>query len=237
MNTQDFERLKAFCEKDAIDFCDFLEKTIKNAMANFLQEKLDFLEKKDPWDGVEFAECIDFEHSAGKTNGLLTFGKIYRVSNIVNGSEDCHIINDENYEGNCYLCILKPSTEAAYIDQLKKDALERFGEIKEGDRFDQGIFGYSIETINYQPWNGYEKGFDYKATSDSLYFDNLLIYQSGKWANKVKERVEVFPTSMAQDFNGTNFTFDFQFDQKRNVDIIEASEYLAKCLKEYLNKE
>lgn len=230
MNTQDFERLKAVCEKEAIDFFDFLEKTIKNAMDNFLQEKLYSIEKKDPWDRMEFFLGAD--------------GIIRKIPD----EETLNILKKVK------LLEATPSTEATYIEQLKKEAFERFGEIKEGDRFDRSSISLAYTTITV-PYNKQFKGagFKYWENRDSLEFDGVTIYRSGKWATRVKERVDVdfvwsekkllgkkMPVVAFHDkgkYGSAEAIVESVFKGKDDLEIANAFRFLAKQLEEYLNKE
>src|SRR3990167_9452380 len=91
-------------------------------------------ERKDEWEEVEFAEYID-DYSAF---GDFIVGRIYKR---VKGKsiEDWEALFDEKYERNGWSGLnkqkFKPSTEQAYVDQLKAKAVELYGEIKEGDKF------------------------------------------------------------------------------------------------------
>ena len=72
--------------------------------------------KKDPWEGVEFAECVIDSES-------YTVGKVYKINpnflpSIKTYQDDFGI---ENGQASIYF---KPSTEAAYVSQLKEKAKE-----------------------------------------------------------------------------------------------------------------
>jgi hypothetical protein len=85
--------------------------------------------KKDIWEGVEFVES-NFS------------GKIY-------------IKQDVNFE---MLRLFKPSTESAYVDQLKKEAFKRYGEIgaiKASTDQIKALTDYSYD-MNLQNMNGRE---------------------------------------------------------------------------------
>jgi hypothetical protein len=86
-------------------------------------------EVKDIWEGVEFVESN-------------VSGKIY-------------IKQDVNFE---MLRLFKPSTESAYVDQLKKEAFKRYGEIgaiKASTDQIKALTDYSYD-MNLQNMNGRE---------------------------------------------------------------------------------
>jgi hypothetical protein len=161
--------------------------------------------KKDPWDGVEFAECcLD--------------GWIYKMDQL---SQKVLNLNPH-----------KPSTEAAYVSQLKAKANELYGEIKEGDLFESATGGeYTVKNFEGQ------KLFDYFKRYDQLFYRNVEIYQCGQWAKKV-ERFKV-------DSNGGSINsqaFYFRWGQKekekmQDIGFVELCDYLAKCLEDKLNEK
>ena len=192
MKQEDFERLKAVCEKEGFELQDYRE------------GNLVYVKKKDIWEGVEFAEWLD--------------GKICR----------CEKSTSERFMflpgfANVAKHDLKPSTESAYVDQLKKEAFERLGEIKAGFTFMDDDSGGFIRTCN--------KGMDnwhYSKDKDALFALGARIYQSGKWATRVKERIEVFPTR--ESLVGA---IDTAFEKDRDG----FSKFLANQLEKYLNGE
>ena len=205
MKKEDFERLKAVCEKEGFELQDYRE------------GNLVYVKKKDIWDGVEFAECVLNSES-------YTVGKIYKINpsflpSIMTYQDD---FGRENGNGKIYF---NPSTESAYIDQLKKEAFERFGEIKEGDRFDR------TWACKYWPnpaiIDGTKRGFSYQKDYDQLSFNGSVIYESGKWATKLKLRIEVLPTR--ESLVGA---IDTAFEKDRDG----FSKFLANQLEAYLNR-
>jgi hypothetical protein len=132
-----------------------------------------------------------------------------------------------------------PSTEQAYIEQLKMIAKEEFGEIKVGDRFNCNILSnlwsseVTIESCDIADnWCYYKE-------SDRLLHKGVLIYQQGKWATKLPERVKVIFSESYM--NVTEFRIEWflrnaeKLYNKENSDKI--SEYLSLKLDEYLNNE
>lgn len=185
MKTEDFERLKAVCEKEGY----ILEPH---------NDRYFIITPKDIWDGVEFV--------------LDTFnGNILRVDSLKLKPSPM---------------VFKASTESDYTDQLKKEAFERFGEIKEGDRFDLT----PISPNSSDNWATYpnKPDFEYTKDIDRLLAKGITIYQSGKWATRVKERVRVDPKSADSIRKALHKGFDTDYNEFR--------EFLASQLEEYLNK-
>lgn len=190
------------------------------------------VELVDIWKGVEFAECID-DTGIGDD---FTIGKVYKFS-VYN--DELHLINDKGEEDGIigYDENFKPSTEAAYVEQLKAKAKELYGEIKDGDRFDASMFGssnnVSINIKDYLIWS-YSKG------CDLLTLGGFRLYQQGKWAKKI-ERVRVVPSEIhypKPDNLDQYVTVELRviggiLDAKKSKG---AAEVLAKCLEDYLNK-
>ena len=190
MKTEDFERLKAVCEKEGFE--------IDGVMNN---EGVYFIKKKDIWDGVEFV--------------LDTFnGNILRVDSLKLKPSPM---------------VFKPSTESAYVDQLKKECLERLNGYTKTGLYITGISGGAIST---------REEFVYRKDTDTLYWFGCPVYQSGKWATRVNERIEV-------KFDGGNlqsraFFFMYGKDaEHKMVDLgcFKVGEFLSSQLEKYLNNE
>lgn len=136
------------------------------------------------------------------------------------------------YEGGSFNHIneCKPSTEEAYIKQLKKEAHERFGEIKEGQKFkDSEGTVFEID----------DTGFSYSKRNDQLRFGGWVIYYKGKWAERVKGRIEVsFSGCHHEDYKShLAFQSEFFVYNNRGFDPKTASIFLASQLEKYLNNE
>ena len=176
------------------------------------------VELSDIWKGVEFASHI-FDD------------EVYRVSEIV---ED----KIWNTKGTWLSKkVAKPSTEAAYVEQLKSKARELYGEIKNGDRFERywikSDYQFSFEPISDPCRNG---GFFYEKEYDILTCRGVMIYEKGKWAKKVEEPVRVQFVSSSQGPAGGKITAWFQFEVSKDANIHSSGIHIAKCLEEYLNK-
>jgi ureidoglycolate hydrolase len=230
MKQEDFDRFKSVCEKEGFE--------LLNVSHEDNEKYFVIAKKKDEWEGVEFAECI-------RTNNptAWTFGKIYKAVDKITGSLPIHDNNlvrrdvvefDKPYLSENHNCF-QPSTEQDYVEQLKKEAFERFGEIKEGDRF------IAPSGNQYQIPNNY--GIQYFKNADDMRFSGISIYKSGKWAKKIPERVKVSINDEGIDLE--KYTSDHSFmveflvsDRFLVTEKIrdEWASFLASQLEEYLNK-
>lgn len=213
MKKEDFERLKAVCEKEGFECFE----------PSNIQDEPIFLirKKKDIWDGVEFSEYI---HSPMKN---LSHFKIVR------SDEQWLYMSDgsELFKHNC-----KPSTEQAYIEQLKKEAHERFGEIQGGDRFDFTEVGFPSDKSRAVKIGYSNEKWEYDKELDRLYLHGFSIYQQGKWATRVKERVEVeYEMASTSGKNYLNLSYKVSRDIK-GKEITEIALFLASQLEAYLNR-
>jgi hypothetical protein len=182
MKSEDFERLKAVCEKEGFEILN---------MTHDDNEKYVLVKKaKDEWEGVEFAESL--------INGLIVNLPIHKSSS--------HLF--------------KPSTEQAYVDQLKAKAFELYGEIKEGDEFiDWDGTKFSIHTLVFQ----------YRKKHDALSFGGWLIYSEGKWATRVPEKVTVEWKDTSRNY------ISFSYNNS-GTNLVNRGPELAEVLEKYLNK-
>lgn len=225
MNKEDFERLKAVCEKEGFE----LLKSLPDKDTNF---HILAVSKKDIWDGVEFAICQEVDS---------TIRKIIKTDDKY-GGPTLHFSNGDDFiRSYC-----KPSTESAYIEQLKKEAHERFGDIKEGVVIDNSM----INSDYPKESKIYGNNFYYEKEEDRLLVGSkdirTCIYQQGKWATRMKERVEVefgwtekkialMKTPVALFTNKS--TKKSIFDGKTSNEICDIFTFLAKQLEKYLNGE
>lgn len=208
MTTEEFERLKAICEKEGFD--------ISQVNSYLIQ-----VSKKDPWDGVEFAQYkFPWE------------GEEYHFK--IQAMTDKMLIDScgtDMFKDNC-----KPSTEQAYVDQLKKEAFERFGHIKHDDIFDVTPIGYQNKKAFISLGDNPKWKYDKK--KDQLYFECFLLYSKGKWAERVKELINISNENSCIIYSGKRL--EFQFRSSFSIDKTKANElgqFLAKQLEAYLNNE
>lgn len=173
----DFEKLKRICEESGFELVNESPKE---------NDKFYVVRKKDEWEGVGFAKALLSHFNDDLNVSEYTAGRIYRVKSI----KEHRVFTDFDDKGSRTngwdKKNFQPSTESEYVEQLKKEAFDRFGEIKEGDRFKRDYISVSWgceEVIGKSPTGGFE--FYYDKNSDILYKGNLAIYKQGKWAEKI----------------------------------------------------
>ena len=207
MKTEDYDQLKKLCDDNGFELV--TESPKEN-------DKFFVVKKKDIWDGVEFYEFAE---------------KVYKIDN-----------NETNkYSEKLWSTIgkwvykidAKPSTEQAYIEQLKMIANEKYGEIKEGDSFECPTGMSNARLFGNKAW-------DYIKEYDCFYFYNVELYRQGKWATKLPERIKV--TFYQSYMNVGEFRIEWVLNNAKNIYNIEnidqkISEYLTLKLDEYLNNE
>lgn len=199
MKSQDFERLKAICEKEGFELV--TESPKEN-------DKFYVVRKKDEWEGVEFAEFIHSE-TIHKVNLEHSIGSIIQCLDGTWGNK-CHF---------------NPSTEQAYIEQLKKIACEKFGEIKDGDRF---TYPYSKGEQSKCRFT-FKDSWKYFKDEDEMFFQCVKLYSKGRWAERVKERVKIEWHTV----DDTTISFRYSGD----INLIKKMPFLAAQLEKYLNDE
>jgi len=207
MKSEDLERLKNLLKGTEFE--------VETTSLDFA-----FVAVKD-WEGVEFVEC--------KTDRSDIFkrGKVYRlVPGMDIEGRDC-IYDSENTEGSAYGLggtkkNFKPSTEQAYFEQLKAKAFELYGEIKDGDLFqDEGCAKFEIDNA----------GFKYKKESDSLYVGRWVIYFKGQWAKKLPKRITI--SELGINFNNN----EAAYKKAMLIGKETVNEYMTKQLEKLLNDE
>ena len=174
MKNDDFDRLKKLCDENGFNL---LNESDKDNDKFFVVTK-----KKDIWEGVEYVECILNSES-------YTVGKIYPIDRkflpkIKTKHDD--FLNSYNGQGLSYF---KPSTEEAYIDQLKAKAFELYGEIKLGDKFDRSYLEFN-DIKEIKTLNGFD-GFIYYKGKDGMDFNGSCIYKNGQWAKKLPSKIKI----------------------------------------------
>jgi hypothetical protein len=187
---------------------------------------------KDPWQGVEFVECI--------TDKATNFrkGKVYRLvpgKNIK--GPNCIYTEDKKCAtygtastlglGGTMLCF-NPSTEEAYVNQLKAKAFELYGDIQDLDRFEEPTSNIdwhrAVDNLVNPEW-------DYVKHQDELFFYSILLYKEGKWAKNLTKRIEVSILNIVIEDN-------YQaFEKCKSIGKEAIFNYMSKCLEKYLNDE
>ena len=214
MTPQDIEKLKALCEKEGFEL-DFISKSTQGAMDIFR------VSKKDEWEGVEFA-IADYNGIIYKIDRFETspMKKIWFSHGKFLFPEKC-----------------KPSTEAAYVEQLKAKAKELYGEIKDGDRFDVRELGYSnrgdlsICLFREATWR-------YDKNKDELSLACFSLYKQGKWAKKVEEPIKANITSftLSNPYSTIVFTTSHRI-KERQVDVKEFVNHIEESIEAFLNRK
>jgi hypothetical protein len=224
MRQTDIERLKDICEKEGFQ-----------VIFPGWDENIFLINKKDHWEGVEFAECV--------SSGFYGFRCEIVYRRVINRNmyQTDSVWNDFGNKGSIdnNPIHFKPSTEAAYVSQLKEKAKELYGEIQDGDRFDFTDTGFPEDKSRPITFHFANEVWSYKKELDRLYFRGFSLYQNGKWAKKI-ERVRVQwkdwgylyrePAIIQFDLKLSNINWD----KVENKDDI--GEYLAKCLEDKLNE-
>lgn len=213
MTTQDIEKLKSLCEKEGFEL-DFISQSTQGAMDIFR------VEKKDIWDGVEFA-IADY-------NGI-----IYKIDRFETSPMKKIWFSHGKFlfPENC-----KPSTESDYVEQLKAKAKELYGEIKDGDRFDRRdlCVGGGVDDAMCDSY----KGFNYSKHNDTLYFGKFSIYSEGKWVKKINEPIKANITSfiLSNPYSTIVFTTSHRIKEGQ-VDAKEFKNHIEESIEAFLNRK
>ena len=221
MKAEDFDRLKQICDENGFEF----HVTDRDG------EQLSIIvQKKNPWEGVEFVEALKTSIDEN-----VESGKIYKVTSI---SEDWINISHHFIKG-WWSKFFDPSTESAYVEQLKKESFERFGMIDENTVFERSNIYKNMISGSVNSLTGSQRayGWHYIKEFDELYYCSLLIYQQGKWATKIESfKVTYIDWNYADNGMEVNLTFKIpNWDKAKDKDDI--GEYLAEQLTKYLNNE
>lgn len=207
MKQTDIDRLKAFCEKEGFQ-----------VRTRVMDKSVFEITVKDPWEGVEFI----------RGNGTNTIRKVVNYD----GKLFSYFLRDSGNEGRIYTLHksnFKPSTEAEYVEQLKREAFERYGEIKDGDRFQ--FENEEIKAIKLSD----TPEFDYSKEADELSMWGFYLYSFGKWAKKLPERVEVHFSNVSVGSSG--YRYEFINSKFKAVNHNKVGIFLASQLEKYLNNE
>ena len=224
MKQEDINKLKELCESNGFYF-DF----------DVISETAVVAKPKDIWEGVEFVEIlVDWNGFAvgsiakvieERISGLMVFCPIGESISILKPNA----IYDKKID------IIKPSTEEAYIEQLKKEAFKRFGDIKESENIIEPDGNISSLLLGKGKNPNIE--WDYLKEKDILFYYSIVVYKQGKWAKKI-EKAEVKPDG--GDARVLIFGFDFNLKAREKYNEIgywKVCEYLASQLQDYLNSK
>lgn len=214
MKPEEFERLKELCAKEG-----FIVSRGEEIPGDTILVEV----YRDPWEGVEFAECVNDQF----LKGSIQTGKVYKLREVdVKGA-----IGSTSFLGAIAKNKFKPSTEKAYVDQLKNEAMKRFGEIKVGDRFHTVFDG---ETFMIDD----DYGFNYRKSDDTFFYSGWSIYQAGKWAKKLPERIKVtYDNSSRNLMTQDNLDVEFLFSDPVEFNEAAVCNFLSYQLEKFLNGE
>lgn len=200
------------------------------------------VELADVWDGVEFAECVEY-CKGSRTGKEIIKGHIYKITDWFKHQ----LVYFDGFEYGWPVLLFKPSTESAYVDQLKAKAKELYGEIKDGDRFDISMLEEDPQEFRMFYDNPI---FTYYKKDDSLWAGNYPIYKQGKWAKKVEETIKVNVSSIRylrepieymgelipSDTIDCTVHFTIEGSSRKVILKDDFRNLLSKCLEDYLNK-
>lgn len=227
----DFTKLKLLCEKEGFEL------TTESRDEN---RKFYVIKKKDIWEGVEYVELLtDVLDPVTLTKTAYAKGAIFKIKEEVE-------IGFTLTNGLCVRKLdVKPSTEKAYVDQLKDIAFRKYGEIRDGDRF-------NMTTIN-PSWNPNvditldfdgvaDNGlFTYNKVYDRITLLGFILYQDGKWAERVDIKSKVIYAGTRLSRQDKSVVIDFSFRiLNLDLDLVNlhnVGEHLQSKLEEYLNKK
>jgi hypothetical protein len=210
METRDYKQLKALLEKEGFEINMLGLDTKKNSF---------LINKKDPWEGVEFAERSDGKINRCEKSPVKNFMFIPGFATVAKHD-------------------LKPSTLEAYVEQLVEEGQRRFGDIKQGDRLDRSEMSMERQTLRDKTepvitFGKIKSTYYYVKRLDELQFNCKVIYSNGIWAKKLPIRLGV--TFYHSESIGGKYTFQFKVPTEKNLH--HAGPYLAQELEKFLNKE
>jgi hypothetical protein len=222
-NDSEYEKLKTFCDQNGLD--------VINESGEFSNFFLVVNKKKDIWEGVEFVDCVDGDGS------LISPRKIYKVLNNLPGepSINIRIVDNKLVELSINKKWFKPSTEEAYVNQLKAKAFKLYGEIKDGDFFE---FPEQIKCSISLKSKDDSSNWNYTKIYDTLRLHGFLLYEKDQWAKKVPKRIEV--KCVKDSWYTLQNKVEVYFVLSAPLDSsfpYKGGEFLAKQLEKYLNGE
>jgi hypothetical protein len=164
---------------------------------------------KDKWEGVEFAQ----KNLTDEIRPII-------------GMDTSWIFTSHGI--GMRICESNPSTEQAYIEQLKAKSFELFGEINEGETF------IDVEKNHPLKIEHIFSGFVYSKKIDAFCIGGVLIYKQGQWAKRIKDKITVYDADLDRGLKN-NFSFRVHSTEKVTKSKNEIIEFLSSKLEEYLN--
>lgn len=169
-------------------------------------------------------------HYEAREFGDFVFNKVKKEYQKVSGRSEAGL--KISGVGTLLWCNAVPSTESAYVEQQEAKALELYGEIKDGDRFDRSEMGFeNPQTID--SLNETSRGWCYPKEDDQLYFGDLCLYNKGEWAKKIDSKVRARVTGVTPTWH--NMTIKVALNQPRNIDVPEFTNHIEECVEAYFN--
>ena len=204
MTEQDLHKLKSICEENGFEYN--ITDTDKEIVTLTIR-------KKNQWEGVEFCHSPNGVRKIDEMDGE----RLYFTSGTWAQKSVC-----------------TPATEREYVEYLKKEAAEKYGEIKEGDLFNLNSISPLFKDKVTLP-DVYIREWYYDKNNDKLFYKDLLIYQKGQGASKITE----FRASYIDwDYSDQgDLRLSFKCDMWNYVkDKDDVGDYLAEQLQNYLNE-
>lgn len=198
--------------------------------------------EKNPWEGVEYAKCKDTYGYTSK----IQYDKIYRV-NLSTAHQDCTLkVTIKDLE--CVYLNAKrfvPATVEDYKLQLIAEAKERFGEIKDGDRFNLSELGLNSNCSISLDYKDTLDDADYMEYCDELRLIGFTLYKQGRWGEKLEDAKvvkRVVDYKLDEENEETTITMTFELNQYKrltNLFQIRLTQYMSKVASEIerMNKE
>jgi hypothetical protein len=214
MTNEDLERL--------IKVLDGTQFEIENRADGYVWVSL-----KDPWEGVEFVECITYKAFNFKEGEICRLARGRDINGII-----C-IYNEGNTLSSVYICHgaeiwFQPCTKESYVNQLKAKAFELYGDIQDLDRFQEP----NGNTDTYRAVDNFvNPEWDYIKNHDELFFYSILLYKEGQWAKKLPKRIEVSILSIVTEDN------EAALEKCKSIGEEAIFDYMSKCLEKLLNDE
>lgn len=144
-------------------------------------------EAVDPWEGVEYARCIDPRKSR-----RFALGRVYRLKGPVEGRLVTVTYDDEGKNNKFSATFFEPATQGEYVQWIHEECVRRFGEIKAGDVFNRD--GFNVFTRPGKAKEGWGRASRYFEVTDRFFISGVCVYEQGKFAEKVvPEPVANFP--------------------------------------------
>lgn len=225
MTREEFTPLKEFCDNNGYELLNIDHEDNEKFFV--------IVKKKDPWKEVEF-----ILNKVG-VDMALTEGKIYKITSFEHhspGAVEPMVICDSSEEVFCLKEFSEPSTEAEYVEQKQGECFERFGPEIDTSKID----GSNMDGGRIVFDKSKDSPFLYRKDTDTLYACGVPLYQAGKWATRISNRIKVTPGFYKS--KGDNYmrhvkcSFEVQ-NLNNSADTSEVMNFLSSQLEKFLNGE